>query len=61
VALPYTYKYRGGCSKTITGLSAGSPIKELEKGLKVFEFEGIYNPIGRTTISTTRSPRIPRD
>ena len=27
-------KYRGGCSKPTIGLSTGSPVEELEKGLK---------------------------
>jgi hypothetical protein len=30
-------------------------MKELKKGLK--ELEGVYNPIGRTTISTNQDPQ----
>jgi hypothetical protein len=33
-ALPESYKYRGRCSQSTIGLSMGSPIEELEKGLK---------------------------
>jgi hypothetical protein len=27
-------KYRGGCSQPVIGLSTGSPMEELEKGLR---------------------------
>jgi hypothetical protein len=37
--MPEPYKYRGRCSQPI-GLSTGSPVEELEKGLKELkEFE----------------------
>jgi hypothetical protein len=34
--------YRGGCSKTTIGLSMGSPMEELENGLK--ELKGFATP-----------------
>jgi hypothetical protein len=39
-----------------------SPVEEL-RGVRerTKGFEGIYNPIGRTSISTTRHPRAPND
>ena len=33
-ALPEPDKYRGKCSQPTIGVSTGSPIEELEKGLK---------------------------
>jgi len=33
-ALPEPDKYRGGCSQPIIELRTGSPLEELEKGLK---------------------------
>jgi hypothetical protein len=33
-ALPEPYTYRGGCLKLVIGLSVGSPVEELEKGLE---------------------------
>jgi hypothetical protein len=36
------YKYRGGCSEPTIGLSVGSPMEELEKGLK--ELKGLATP-----------------
>ena len=41
-ALPVPDKYRSGCSQSSIGLSTGSPMKELEKGLK--ELEGFLIP-----------------
>jgi hypothetical protein len=32
--LPELDKYRGGCSQPTIGLNMGSPVEELEKGLK---------------------------
>jgi hypothetical protein len=40
--LPEPYKYRGRCSQPTIGLSAGSPIDELEKELK--ELKGFTTP-----------------
>jgi hypothetical protein len=40
--LPEPYKYRGRCSQPNNGLSTGSPIEELEKGLK--ELKGFATP-----------------
>ena len=40
-------------------LSMGSPLEELEKGLK--ELKWFATPLGRTTISTNQTPRAPRD
>ena len=41
-ALPEPDKYRGGCSQPTIGLSTGSPMEELEKGLK--ELKGFVTP-----------------
>ena len=41
-ALTEPYKYRGGYSHPTIGLSAGFPMKELEKGLK--ELKGFTTP-----------------
>ena len=38
-------------------LIMGSPMEELEKGLK--ELNGVCNPIGRTTISTNQTSPTP--
>jgi hypothetical protein len=35
-------KYRGGCSQPTIGLNMGSPMEELEKGLK--ELKGFATP-----------------
>ena len=40
--LPESDKYRGGCSQPTIGLSTGSPMEELEKGLK--EQKGFTTP-----------------
>jgi hypothetical protein len=41
-ALPVPHIYRDGCSQPSIGLSIGSPMKELEKGLK--ELKGFAAP-----------------
>jgi hypothetical protein len=41
-ALPKPYKYRIRCSQPTIGLSMGSPVEELEKGLK--ELKGFATP-----------------
>jgi hypothetical protein len=53
-ALPEPYKYRGGCSYPTIELSTGSPIEELREGTE--GVEGLWNPIGSTTISTNQTP-----
>jgi hypothetical protein len=40
-------KYRNGCSQSSIGWNTGLPMEELEK---VLIAEGVYNPIGGTTI-----------
>jgi hypothetical protein len=40
-------------------LSMGSPLEELEKGLK--ELKWFATPLGRTTILTNQIPIAPRD
>jgi hypothetical protein len=40
--LPEPYEYRGRCLQPTIGLSVGSPIEELEKGLK--ELKGFATP-----------------
>jgi hypothetical protein len=47
-------KHRGGFSQPTIGLSTGSPLEELEKGLK--ELKVVCNPLGRTIISTNHTP-----
>ena len=49
-SLPESDKFRDGSSKSTIGLSMGSPMKELEKGLKKLK---ICNPIGRTISKNT--------
>ena len=46
-ALPVPGKYRSGCSQSSIGWNTGLPMEELEK---VLIAEGVYNPIGGTTI-----------
>ena len=41
-ALPEPYKYRDRCSQPTIGLIMGSPMEELEKGLK--ELKGFATP-----------------
>ena len=53
------YKYRGGCSQPIIGLSTRSPIEELKKGLK--ELKGFVTPQEEQQYQPTRTPRTPRD
>jgi hypothetical protein len=40
--LPESDNYRGGCSQLTIGLRTGTPIEELEKGLK--ELKGFATP-----------------
>jgi hypothetical protein len=47
-------RYRGGSSQPTIGLTVGSPMKELEKGLK--ELRGGCSPLGRATASTRPDP-----
>jgi hypothetical protein len=61
-ALPEPCKYRGGCSLPTIVLRVGSPIEELEKGLK--GLKGVCNPIVITTVSNKqtvplRPPELP--
>ena len=49
-ALPEPDKYRGGCSQPTIWLSMGTPIKELEKGLK--DLKGFAT---RTTVSINQT------
>jgi hypothetical protein len=53
-ALPELYKYRGGYSQPTIGLSVGSPIEELEKGLK--ELKGFATPEEEQQYEPTRPP-----
>jgi hypothetical protein len=39
---PEPFKYRGRCSQPTIGLSSGSPIEKLEKGLK--KLKGFATP-----------------
>jgi hypothetical protein len=59
-ALPEPDKYWDGWSQPTIALSAGSPMKELEKGLK--EIKGIATPLkrGRTIVSTNKSSKSPQ-
>ena len=52
-------KYRGGCLQTTIGLRAGSPMEELENGLK--ELRGFTAPCGEQQYQPARLPRAPRD
>ena len=58
-ALIEPYEYRCRCQQTTIGLSAGSLIEELEKGLK--ELEGFATSQEEQQYQLTRSPRTPRD
>jgi hypothetical protein len=40
--MPEPDKYSGGCSQPTIGISTGSPMEELEKGLK--ELKGFATP-----------------
>jgi hypothetical protein len=54
------YKYRVRCSQSMIGLSAGSPIEELEKGLK--ELKGFATTQEKTYQPTSLPhPIAPRD
>jgi hypothetical protein len=48
-------KYIGGCSQPSIAMITGSPMKELEKGLK--ELKCVCSPIGGTTIWTNQYPQ----
>ena len=52
-------KYRGGCSQPTIGLSAGSRMEELEKGLK--ELRGFAAPWGEQQCQQARPPGVLRD
>ena len=49
-------KYRGGCSQPTIGLSAGSRMEELEKGLK--ELRGFAAPWGEQQCQQARPPGV---
>jgi hypothetical protein len=53
-ALPEPDKYRGGCSQPTIGLSTGSPMVELEKGLK--ELRTFAVPWGEQQCQMVRFP-----
>jgi hypothetical protein len=44
--MPVPGKYRSGCSQSSIGWNTGPPMEKLEKA----RAEGVYNPIGGTTI-----------
>ena len=50
---------RGGCSQPTIGLSTGSPMEELEKGLK--ELKGFVTHGKNNNINQPDFPRVPRD
>jgi hypothetical protein len=52
-------KYRGRCSQPAFGLSTGTPVEELEKGLK--ELRGFSAPRGEQQCQLTRHPGAPGD
>jgi hypothetical protein len=56
--LPEPYKYRGRCSQPTIGWSTGSPIEELEKGLK--ELKGFARKNNNIN-QPDPHPRTPRD
>jgi hypothetical protein len=58
-ALPEPYKCRDGCSQPTIGLSAWSPIEELEKGPKALK--GIATPQEEQQYQPTRPSRVPMD
>ena len=46
-------------SQPTIGLSTGSPVEELEKGLK--ELKGLETHRKKNSVNQTDSPRVPRD
>jgi hypothetical protein len=50
-------KYRGGCSQPTIGLSTGSPMEELEKGLK--ELKGFATHRKNNNINQPDLPELP--
>jgi hypothetical protein len=54
-ALPESDKYRGGFSQPNFGLSTGSPMEELDKGLK--ELKGFAVPWEEKQYQPTRTPK----
>jgi hypothetical protein len=55
--LPEPNKYKGGCSPPTIGLSAGSPVKELEKGLK--DLKGFATHRKNNNINQPVLPALP--
>jgi hypothetical protein len=49
--MPEPYKYRGRCSQPTIGLSTGSPMEELEKGL--MELNKFINEINSNALTET--------
>jgi hypothetical protein len=58
-AMPEPDNYRGGCSQPTIGLSTGSPMEELEKGLK--ELKGFATHMKYNNINQPDLPRASRD
>jgi hypothetical protein len=52
------YKYREGCSQPTIGLSSGSPMEELEKGLKELG-GGVAAPWGEQQCQPPDLPELP--
>jgi hypothetical protein len=57
--MPETYKYRSVHSQPTIGLSVGSPVEEIEKGLK--EMKGFPTSEEEEQYQSTRPPIALRD
>jgi hypothetical protein len=55
---PELDQYRRGCTQPSIELSVGTPMGEVRA--RTVGAEGVCNPIGRTTISTNKTPRVPK-
>jgi hypothetical protein len=55
--MPEPYKYRGRCSQPTIRMSVGSPIEELEKGLK--ELRGLQPHRKNNNINQPDPPKLP--
>jgi hypothetical protein len=56
-ALPEPDKYRGRCLQPNIGLSTGSPMEDVEKGLKEMK---VLQPIGRKAVSNNQTSQSSR-
>ena len=54
---PEPYKYREGCSQPTIGVSARSPIEELEKGPKEMNRLQLHRKNNNQPTSALRAPR----